>query len=50
MREALRALRKLYGRTPASEFGLKALNAFRQHMSDKDLSRGVIHWRSQKWR
>ena len=48
MREALRPLAKLYGRTPAAEFGPKALKAVRQHMIDADLSRGVINSRMSR--
>lgn len=45
MREAIRPLRQLYGRTTASEFGPKALKAVRQHMVGQGLSRGVINHR-----
>lgn len=45
MQEAIRPLRKLYGRTQARQFGPKALKAVRQHMIDSDLSRRVTNHR-----
>jgi integrase len=45
IREALRPLRALYGRTPASEFGPRKLKAVRQQMIDSGLSRCVINHR-----
>jgi len=43
MKYALRPLRRLYGPTPAWEFGPLALKAVRQAMIAADLSRGVIN-------
>ncbi len=44
MKHAARPLRKLYGSSPASEFGPLALKAVRAHMIDElGLSRGVIN-------
>ena len=40
---AIKALRKLYGRTPAAEFGPKALRAVRQIWIDRGLSRKTIN-------
>jgi hypothetical protein len=46
MRLALRPLRKLFGSTPAADFGPKRLKLVRQHMIEvMDLSRGVINQR-----
>jgi integrase len=45
IRDALRPLHSLYGRTPASRFGPKSLKAVRQQMIDGGLSRGVINER-----
>ena len=45
IRFALRPLRKLYGSTPAAEFGPDALQLVRQSMIDFGLSRGVINSR-----
>ena len=36
LRDALRVVKLLYGRTPARDFGPKALKACRQHMVGKD--------------
>lgn len=43
IRSALRYVRRLYGRTPACEFGPLKLKAVRQAMIEADLSRGVIN-------
>lgn len=48
IRDALRPLRRLYGNTPAGEFGPKALRAVRQQMIDSGLSRGLINRRVGK--
>jgi integrase len=45
MREALRPIRELYGRTEAKEFGPRALKTVRQHMIDQGLARGVVNHR-----
>ena len=45
MRDAIRPLRRLYGRYLAVDFGPLGLKAIRQHMIDSDLSRGVINHR-----
>ncbi|WP_417851297.1 tyrosine-type recombinase/integrase [Thalassoglobus sp.] len=46
MRDALRPVRKLYGHTPAADFGPKALKAVRDHMIDvQDLCRTEINKR-----
>jgi integrase len=45
MQEAIRPLRKLYGRTEARQFGPKALKAVRQDLIDGDLSRKVTNHR-----
>lgn len=42
---ALKPVRELYGSTYAREFGPLKLQAVRQHMIDKDLSRGVVNHR-----
>ena len=42
---ALKPLRELYGATLAREFGPLKLQVVRQHMIDKDLSRGVVNHR-----
>jgi integrase len=43
LRDALRVVRSLYGRTPACDFGPKALKACRRHMIDKDWSRSYAN-------
>jgi len=43
IKSALKRLRALYGRTPASEFGSLALKAVRQRMIDEGLSRKYIN-------
>lgn len=43
IRAALRHVRRLYGRTPAREFGPLKLKAVRQAMIEADLSRGVTN-------
>ncbi|MBI3863726.1 MAG: site-specific integrase [Planctomycetia bacterium] len=43
IKESVRRLRMLYGRTRADEFGPKSLKAVRQHMIDEGLSRRVIN-------
>lgn len=43
MKEAMRPIRHLYGRTLAKDFGPKALKAVRQHMVGQGLSRGVVN-------
>jgi integrase len=51
MKQALRPLRKLYGRSLAAEFGPLALKAVRQHLVDeKRLSRNVINRRMNRIR
>jgi hypothetical protein len=45
MRDALRPVRQLYGHTPASEFGPKALKTVRRHMIQSGLSRGMVNHR-----
>ncbi len=46
MRDALRPVRKLYGQTPAADFGPKSLKAVRDHMIDvQDLCRTEINKR-----
>lgn len=45
LRDALKPLRQLYGRTPAAKFGPRSLKTVRQAMIDADLSRGVINAR-----
>ncbi len=45
MREALRPLRQLYGRTAAAEFGPKALKTVRQRLVEQDLCRNVVNHR-----
>ena len=45
MRDALRPVQQLYGRSPATEFGPKALKTVRQHMIDHGLSRSVANHR-----
>ena len=42
---ALKPLRELYGATLAREFGPLKLQVVRQHMMDKDISRGVVNHR-----
>jgi integrase len=44
-RAAFRPLKKLYGHTPAKDFGPVALKAVRHKMVDADLSRGVVNQR-----
>lgn len=48
LRDALRPLRQLYGRTAAVEFGPKSLKAVRQSMIDAGLCRGVINSRTRR--
>ena len=43
IKEALKIVRELYGRTTANEFGPLALKAVRQRMIDKGWSRGYIN-------
>src|SRR5262249_32455734 len=43
LREALKVVRSLYGRTPARDFGPKSLKACRQKMIDKDWSRKYVN-------
>lgn len=43
IRQALRFLRRLYGHTPAREFGPKGLKAVRQTMIDADRCRSLIN-------
>ena len=43
IREAVRRLRKLFGRTPASNFGPMSLKVVRQHMIGEGLARSVIN-------
>ncbi len=43
IKEALKIVRELYGRTPANEFGPLALKAVRQRMIDNGWSRGYIN-------
>lgn len=43
IRVALKPLRRLYGSTPAGEFGPKKLKTVRQQMIENGLSRGVIN-------
>jgi hypothetical protein len=42
IRTALRPLRRLYGSTPAKDFGPKRLKALRQHLIETGLCRGVV--------
>jgi len=48
LRDALKPLRDLYGRTAAAKFGPRCLKAVRQAMIDADLSRGVINDRIRR--
>lgn len=50
IRAALRPVLKLYGDTPAADFGPKALKAARQAMIEADISRGVINANASKVR
>jgi integrase len=50
MKEALRPVRRLYGRLPARDFGPLALKAVRQQMISQGLSRGVINRRINRVR
>ncbi len=50
MKYALRPLRKLYGTTPAKEFGPLSLKALREHFIEQNLSRGVINDRVNRIR
>jgi integrase len=43
LRDALKVVRSLYGRTPACDFGPKALKACRRHMIEKDWSRSYAN-------
>ncbi len=45
MREALRPVRKLYGRSRATDFGPKALKTVRKQMVDQGLARSLINHR-----
>ena len=45
IRAALRPMRRLYGSTPAKDFGPKALKAVRDQMVTDGLSRGVVNAR-----
>ena len=45
IRYALRPLRKLYGPTPAAEFGPKSLKALQQHMAELRWSRKLVNAR-----
>ena len=45
MREALRPVRRLYGRSRATDFGPKALKSVRKHMVDGGLTRNLINRR-----
>ena len=45
IRDAVRVLKRLYGHTPAREFGPRALKAVRQAMIDTDLRRTVVDGR-----
>lgn len=44
-RDSLRSLRRLYGHTPAADFGPSALKAVRQAMIDAELARTTINQR-----
>jgi len=50
MRNAMRPVRELFGSTPVSQFGPRALKAVRQGMIDADLSRRVINQRVNRIR
>jgi integrase len=50
MRDALRPVRKLYGNSPASEFGPLALRAVREDMIQAGLARTVINARIRRIR
>jgi integrase len=43
IRDALRVVKQLFGRTPAAEFGPRALKAVRVEMLGKDWSRGYVN-------
>ena len=43
MKDALKPVRALYGKTPARSFGPRSLKAVRERMVDSGLSRGVIN-------
>jgi integrase len=45
LRDAIRPLRQLYGRTLAADFGPKSLKALRQHLIEQDLCRNVVNRR-----
>jgi hypothetical protein len=45
IRAALRYLRNLFGGAPVIEFGPKSLKILRQHMTEVELSRGVVNRR-----
>lgn len=45
LKQTFKALKKLYGETPASEFGPVALQAVRQHLIDAKLCRKLINQR-----
>ncbi|MEM9702665.1 MAG: recombinase XerD, partial [Planctomycetota bacterium] len=51
VKEALKPLKELYGRTPAAEFGPKKLKALREHLVQvRDLSRKVVNARINRIR
>ncbi len=47
-KDAIRPLRRLYGRTPAAKFGPKSLRALREEMTREGLSRTTINFRVGK--
>jgi integrase len=47
-KQSLRPLRRLYGHTPAGDYGPLALKAVRQTMIDAGLSRGVVNHRIRR--
>jgi len=50
VRTALKALRRLYGHTPAAAFGPLALRAIQENLIKSDLSRGVVNARVNRVR
>lgn len=50
IRQSMKPLAKLYGRSPTAEFGPSALKAVRQAMVEKDLCRNVINARVNRIR
>lgn len=50
MRDAVRPLKKLYGHTPAAEFGPLAMKAVRDAMVDADQCRTVVNARVNRIR